>query len=153
MLRPPLTVINSCSGSNPVVQHCPEQSHWLQRKHQKTLQQVAVVKSARRLTFAWDIHYLEFGFCPAMSMAALGEQLCSKTKSKKNCNAPHHHSYKQSSQQKFLGKADTKILAKFHWSSALFFFFFSSPYVHFLCSFPRWYLRTLFMKWNYWSET
>lgn len=45
-----------------------------------------------------------------------------KIKSKKNSNASHHHSYNQSSQHKFLGKADTKIFAKFHWSSALFFF-------------------------------
>lgn len=48
MFTPLPTAINSCSGSNPAVQHCPGQCHWLQRKHQFALQQVAVVKSAKK---------------------------------------------------------------------------------------------------------
>lgn len=50
------TVIDSCSGSNPAAQHCPGQCHWLKRKHQFALQQVAVVKSAKKLVFACDIY-------------------------------------------------------------------------------------------------
>lgn len=81
--------------------------------------------------------------------AALGEQP-PKIRSKKNSNATHHLSY-QSSQYKFLGKADTKTFAKFHWSSVLFFFFFN-PMCSFFAFFPYCQLRTLFMKWNYWSR-